>query len=239
MNAFDRITQALHEQGCNGRRGSYQCPAHPDRLPSLSVSYKDEKVLLHCFAGCDAEAIMDSLGMTTRDLFDGEPREVARYQYVNDDGAVQFAKVRFEPKRFTIVHPTENGWEYGLNGTERPLYRLPEVRQAISRGYPVYVVEGEKDADRLWELGAAGTCNFGGADEWRDEYSECLRGADVIIIADRDEPGMKHALNVRASLRGKAKSARIVQSKTELPGHDVSDHLDNDYSLDDLVPYTV
>lgn len=181
---------------------------------------------------------MDALGMTTRDLFDGEPKEVARYPYVNDEGAVQFAKIRYFPKKFQIVHPTESGWEYGMNGSERPLYRLPEVRRAIAQGLPVYVVEGEKDADRLQECGVTATCNFGGASEWRDEYAEYLRGADVIIIADRDQPGLAHAAEIRRSLRDVAKSTKIVQSKTDLPGDDVSDHLDAGYELDELVPYT-
>lgn len=238
MNAFDQVTQALCDQGCSGKRGSYQCPVHQDRNPSLSVSYKNDKVLLHCFAGCETEAIVEALGMTTRDLFDSEPKEVARYRYVNDEGVVQFAKVRYEPKKFQIIHPTDTGWEYGMNGSERPLYRLPEIRRAVAQGLPVYVVEGEKDADRLWETGAPATCNFGGAAEWRDEYADYLKDADVIVIADRDAPGIAHAAEIRRSLRGVARSVRIVQSRTDLPGDDVSDHLDAGYDLDELVPYT-
>ncbi|MCV5231644.1 CHC2 zinc finger domain-containing protein, partial [Escherichia coli] len=34
------------------------CPAHPDRSPSLSIRVLDDKILLHCFAGCDSDAVL-------------------------------------------------------------------------------------------------------------------------------------------------------------------------------------
>ncbi len=45
------------------------CPAHDDEEPSLHVSLKGEKVLLHCFAGCSLDAICDALNIQPRDLF--------------------------------------------------------------------------------------------------------------------------------------------------------------------------
>lgn len=46
------------------------CPAHPDRTPSLSVKEGDYgRVLLHCFAGCSVEAVVQSLGLGMADLF--------------------------------------------------------------------------------------------------------------------------------------------------------------------------
>ena len=178
-----------------------------------------------------------ALDMDMRDLFDEDSREVARYEYVNRNREVQFAKIKYFPKRYSIVSPSNGLWVAGMNGTtERPLYRLPDVLRAVQDGLMVFVVEGEKDADRLASMGVVATCNFAGAAEWREEYSEILRGAHVTIVADRDEPGEKHALAIRASLRGKVRSVRIVQSRTEGKGHDISDHLDAEYGLDELVP---
>jgi hypothetical protein len=47
------------------------------------------------------------------------------------------------------------GWAWNLAGVERVLYRLPETLAAIAGGATVFVVEGEKDADRLALLGLA------------------------------------------------------------------------------------
>lgn len=47
-----------------------RCPAHDDRSPSLSVKEGDDgRVLLHCFAGCGASEILDSVGLDYSSLF--------------------------------------------------------------------------------------------------------------------------------------------------------------------------
>jgi hypothetical protein len=46
------------------------CPAHNDHLPSLSIKQLDDGVLLmHCFAGCETEQVVQKLGLTMRDLY--------------------------------------------------------------------------------------------------------------------------------------------------------------------------
>ncbi len=37
------------------------CPAHDDRNPSLSVSDKNGKILVHCWAGCTQEEVIGAL----------------------------------------------------------------------------------------------------------------------------------------------------------------------------------
>ena len=46
------------------------CPAHVDRTPSLSVKECDDgRVLLHCFAVCDMEAVVAAMGLRPGDLY--------------------------------------------------------------------------------------------------------------------------------------------------------------------------
>lgn len=46
------------------------CPAHPDRSPSLTVKEgEDGRVLIHCFAGCSVDTVVQSLGLGMADLF--------------------------------------------------------------------------------------------------------------------------------------------------------------------------
>ena len=47
-----------------------RCPSHDDKSPSLSVRAVDDRVLVHCFSGCDAEEIMAAVGLSLSDLFD-------------------------------------------------------------------------------------------------------------------------------------------------------------------------
>ena len=46
------------------------CPAHNDRNPSLSITYKDGKLLLKCFAGCEFQDVLQeikNLGLLNED----------------------------------------------------------------------------------------------------------------------------------------------------------------------------
>tara|TARA_R110000803_G_scaffold60838_3_gene120360 strand:+ start:7240 stop:7647 length:408 start_codon:yes stop_codon:yes gene_type:complete len=47
-----------------------RCPAHEDGSPSLALRQIDDRVLIHCFAGCSAPDIMASMGLTLDDLFE-------------------------------------------------------------------------------------------------------------------------------------------------------------------------
>jgi len=46
------------------------CPAHEDKGPSLSIKeLPDGRVLLHCFAGCEVDAVLAAVGLEITDLF--------------------------------------------------------------------------------------------------------------------------------------------------------------------------
>lgn len=45
------------------------CPVHGDKSPSLSIKLVEDKILLHCFAGCTAEEITKAVGLSIKDLF--------------------------------------------------------------------------------------------------------------------------------------------------------------------------
>lgn len=54
------IVQALGGRW-SGKGGLCRCPAHDDRSPSLSVRIGRTRLLLHCFAGCEATQILKAL----------------------------------------------------------------------------------------------------------------------------------------------------------------------------------
>jgi hypothetical protein len=146
------------------------------------------------------------------------------YEYTDEDGRALYHVCRFDPKAF---RPRNLAGRYTLEGVPRlVLYRLPEVVEAAALGRPVYVVEGERDVDRLAALGLTATTNQGGAGKWRPEYSEALRGAHVALLPDNDEAGRKHAQTVSAALEGVAASVVVVELPGLPPKGDASDWLD-------------
>lgn len=144
---------------------------------------------------------------------------VAEYPYTDKDGKLLFQVVRLDPKDFRQRQPDPNcrgGWNWKVKGMRLVPYRLPKVLAADT----IYLAEGEKDVHAIESLGLTGSCNPMGAEKWRDEFSPYFTNKDVIIIADKDEPGRRHVAQVAASLNGIAKSIRII----EVPvGKDIAD----------------
>jgi len=232
---------------CHRRLGRWSalvhCPCHEDQRPSLSLRLVAGRVLFHCFAGCSQQDVLRHL--QGHGLWPGhrantntrKPREVAVYDYVDEEGRLLYQVVRLEPKTFRQRRPDgRGGWIWNLDGTRRVLYRLPEVLTAVREGREVWVAEGEKDAEALRAAGVTATCNPGGAGKWSPEFSEVLRGARVVVVRDKDEAGHRHAQQVVASLLPVAASVRLVEARE---GKDAADHLAAGYGLGDFVEVPV
>lgn len=238
---FDFLKLLDRVQG--GKNGKYQamCPAHkhPSNRPSLSITEKNGKILLKCFSNCTFQAILQSLNLESRDLnlnhnhTQKPPRKiVATYDYRDEDRNLLFQVVRFEPKDFQQRRPDgAGGWIWKIEGVRRVLYYLPQL--IGTPGIPVYVVEGEKDADNLWDKAIVATTSPMGAGNWQPEYAEYLIGRKVVIIPDKDKNGFEYAQDVADSLEGKAASVSVII----LPGDhvkDASDWLEQGGDVDDL-----
>ena len=139
---------------------------------------------------------------------------MATYPYHDAAGKVLFEVVRYDPKDFKQRRPDStaiDGWTWNTKGVNKVLFRLPEILRDIQNGKSIFICEGEKDALAMVERGFSATCNPGGAGKWQDSYTETLRGADAVIIADKDVPGRAHAALVAGKLHGVAKSVRVLE----------------------------
>ena len=89
-----------------------------------------------------------------------------------------------------------NGWPQ----TVLP-YRLPELLAAPA-AEPMFVCEGEKDADNVAALGLIATTNPGGAKVWQPELAQWFKGKQLLyVLEDNDEPGRMHTAKITAALR--------------------------------------
>ncbi|MFB1490777.1 MULTISPECIES: hypothetical protein [unclassified Thiocapsa] len=46
-----------------------RCPAHEDRGPSLSIRDTGERILIYCFAGCEADDVLAAVGLGWKDIY--------------------------------------------------------------------------------------------------------------------------------------------------------------------------
>jgi putative DNA primase/helicase len=179
--------------------------------------------------------------------YDGKDDDpiVATYNYQDETGTVLFQKVRTKTKKFWARRPDgRGGWVNGINESRRVLYRLPEIIETMANERLILIVEGEKDVDNLWRIGAPATCNFDGAakfgetPKWRPEYSETLRNADIVVILDHDEAGYAHADAIASMLIGIAKNVRTLKLAEHwadcLRGGDISDWLKAEHTREAL-----
>ena len=236
---YDELCDRLEGVRPSGSGHVAKCPAHEDGTASLSLApgEDDDKVLLHCHAGCSFDEVMQALG-------GGKQDPEAVYSYTDEDGNELYQAVRFPGKKFRYRHfdpfaPSTDGeaWVWKMPEGRRVLYRLPEVDKAVKDGTTVYVVEGEKDVESLRAIGKAATTNPMGSGAWRPEYADSLTGAKtVIIVADKDEAGRKLARTVYESLKDRVENLWVVEAKE---GKDATDHLEAGHQPSDFVQVNV
>jgi hypothetical protein len=230
---IETIRQGLHcgKHGCacGQPSGLVHCPAHPDHIPSLSITEKGGRILVKCHAGCPNPVVISALRAKNlwpaRNGDDSDSprakiRIITTYNYLDAKGNLLFQVCRIEPKTFRQRRPDgKGGWVWKMGGVKLVPYRLPELYKADR----IFICEGEKDVESLIRLGLTATCNPMGAGKWRKTYNGHFKGKCVTILPDNDDVGRKHAQDVARNLYGVAGSIKIVELPGLLEKGDVSD----------------
>lgn len=219
-SSYRRILEHLERVTETGNRATALCPAHPDNNPSLSVTETEGRTLIHCHAGCDAEQVLEAIGLTMADLFN-EPFQhdrhgtvLARYNYPGGREVWRTASKQFPQPRTD-------------KNKDRTLYRVDRIEAAET----VFVVEGEEDVHAVEAAGGAAVCPAMGAGKANRFDWSPLAGKHVVIVADRDKPGRQHAAKVAQLVSPVAASVRVVESAI---GKDASDHIAAGKTLSEL-----
>lgn len=233
MHIEEIVTRFQNVKKIGDKQYICSCSAHKDNKPSLTITEEDNKILMHCFAGCDTKIILNTVGLKEKDLFnnppkDSKPKIVKEYYYTDEDNNPLYKVMRFEPKNFIQAKYDNGDWVYKMAGVRYVLYNLPNVINSDE----VYFVEGEKDADNLNSIGLVATTTVGGAQgfkKYQNNYVEYLKNKKVYIIPDNDSAGKKYAMDVKNALKGisnKAKIIDLIQEVNDLkPKGDISDVL--------------
>lgn len=246
----------------NGEGWMARCPAHHDRRQSLSISEADDKILIHCHAGCTPHAIVAALMIELKDLRleerggppwkeshgstgtsepvhrspSPEPTEIIEvFEYTDGIGRVIFEVCRMGPeKTFLQRLPGATEWGGVAEIQEKPLFHLPQLLTSL-RETPrrrIWVVEGEKDVLAIEAAGGIATTNAGGAGKWSPHYTNFLRNAVEVRIVADKD---EPGLAHAYSISESLGDIRheIVQAEH---GKDASDHLEAGGTLNDFVP---
>lgn len=149
---------------------------------------------------------------------------VEHYDYflTDQNGKIIYAytKVRLQDKagEKIIIYGRFNGDRFilGLQGKKTKdipaIYgsSIREIQEAIEHQKTIFYVEGEKDTNTLMRKGyTVFTC--GGSGDWKKSVSEIVRQANVIILADNDEPGEQLAYQVMQDLQLISNSVSIIK----------------------------
>ena len=162
-------------------------------------------------------------------------RTSSRHTTTTTKAAICFTRRSATPRKTSanVGRNGHGGWIWNLQSTRVVLYRLRELL-AADPSLPVYVAEGEKDADRLVAEGLVATTSPMGAGKWRPEYAESLRDRVVVVLSDNDTAGREHAASVASPLEGIARRVCVIH----LPGlpekGDPSDWFNQGHTVEDL-----
>lgn len=219
MNA-DVIVSKL--TGVVVRNGEYvaYCPSCEGQKTGgdrhLYLRAENERILLDCKKGCTVDAVCAALGIGVADLFEKKASRawdlLREHLYHDPNGIVTAKKAIYrkpDGEKSCVWYRYESGrYIKGLGGYKPPMYNLPAF---IKSKQPVYIVEGEKDADTLGAMGylATTTPNGAGAAKIPDECLGYFRDREVVIMGDNDEPGRKYAEIIYNTLRKTSSTVRL------------------------------
>lgn len=253
MASIDQLVSALDGARESESGWTARCPAHQDRTPSLSISERGGKVLVHCHAGCSQDAVLgalESLGVALRRNDDGPPDSHASlgrasrvWDYYTADGRHVGRVLRFDAPGGKTIRPLSHDgtrWVWRAMPELRPLYRLPELTRRPDD--VVLVTEGEKAADAAQKLFPRHVVTTwpGGASAVRKADWSPLRGRQVILWPDADEPGRKAMDTLAGILRGLGCTASRVNVAALGPvpaGWDAADCTTEQAARVEIVPY--
>ena len=159
---------------------------------------------------------------------------VNEYNYINEHGEVTYQVLRFEPKTFKQRHFKDGKTVWGLKDIEPLPYNLPKILE--DKDKTIFIVEGEKDADKLNSLGFLATTNSGGSKNWKPSLNKYFKHRRVILISDNDSAGYLHTQTISNHLLSEAESLHFISLEGKVADKgDISDFIDTGGDIEELI----
>jgi hypothetical protein len=225
------------------------CPAHDDvKRQSLSIAEGDDgRTLLHCYAGCELEAIVAAVGLTLADLFPAKATTkpstnghkpngiITRYENRTVAGERRI-HVRLdrppEPKKIWWEQP-DGTKMLGLDAQgdevkvrDMVLYGIDALAELVD-GAAVVITEGEKAAEALKGAGyiaSLATVTGSGTIPCREALQMVSR-FNVYLWPDNAPDGLAHMNKMAAELVALGVTPKIITWADAPPKGDAADFL--------------
>ena len=165
------------------------CPAHDDKEPSLSISNKDGKTLLHCHAGCSTAEIVKSLGIDIKDLFDEKkevekiPEKKQKIVKIDEKVVKYFEETRKIPKRILQLYNVRDEKHYcGICEKEVncTVYNYLENGKIVNQKFVHYIRNKEKKLIHHFTQQKAGKQILWNIDNVKDKVIICEGENDAL-----------------------------------------------------------
>lgn len=238
-----------------GDKAQCKCPAHNDKQASLTITKGNKCTLFTCHAGCKLQDILSAAGLEQKDTFYDtdkqrtnwkayiEAREQKKieavYNYVSCNGTYAFTKIRLEGKKILYGILADERFTYGLpRNTPRKSLKaiygnIKAINNAVNEDKHIFIVEGEKDVDTMAKQGYI-AFTYGGVNDWQSDFAELVEGANVIILADNDEPGIRVANTILNDIQAVVKNVKIIIPMPEIPKADITDYFEAGHTKEEF-----
>lgn len=225
----------------NGNGFIALCPAHDDESPSLSISEApDGKILLKCFTGCSADAIVEAIGLEMKDLFsEGSayfrrtPANFPPAVRTNGNGSIGLAKAANQSKAIAEIYEyTDANWEVLYENVRyepkdfrqrRPdgkggyFYNLHGIERVPYR-LPELIQAINKGTDEIWltegEKDADNLRLLGfpatSFKNWTPSLNSYINRVHAVLFRDHDASGVRQADAAARIIAEAAESVKVI-----------------------------
>ena len=207
---------------------SCNCPVCGDTRNKFTITNMHDRFVMDCFncigdGGFDYLEALHKVGLKKKDLHPPKDNsqkkklvETRYHVYRNLDGSIFGKKTikKYDDSSKDVYWQLFQDGKYinGLHKNIAPVFRIDELLSSNSD--KIYVLEGEKDTDSIFQMGLVGTTfpNGGGQTVWHQQYNEPFQDKDVVVLTDNDNTGKKYGEFVASHLIGIANSVKVVPS---------------------------
>lgn len=134
-SALNTVLSRLDKvQPIGNNRYKALCPAHDDRSPSLAIKCDGERLLLHCFSGCETADVLGAIGLTFADIMpnkstDNFKKDSKPFYAIDVLGIIK--------SEATLAYIYASDMARGLTLTGKDIDRLLLAASRINHGYEV------------------------------------------------------------------------------------------------------